>query len=89
MIISQTTAMNVRKNFGDILNTVQYQHNPIVITKGGKKVAAVVDIELFERIHAMREEFERLSKELQTGFQHLKSEEVESLVNEAVKKVRA
>jgi prevent-host-death family protein len=36
----------------------------IVITKGGKPVAAVVDIALYERIRRMRKDFDRMLDEL-------------------------
>ena len=44
-MIKESTAMTVRQNLGELLNEVQYRRSRILITKAGKPVAALVDIE--------------------------------------------
>ena len=56
-MIRETTAMKVRQNLGELLNEVQYRKGRFVITKAGKPVAAIVDIDLFERIRRLDDEF--------------------------------
>ena len=56
-MIRKSTAVAARQNFGDLLNQVQYRSDSVLITKDGKPVAALVDVELFERIRRMREDF--------------------------------
>ena len=56
-VIRKSTAVAARQNFGDLLNQVQYRNDSVLITKDGKPVAALVDVELFERIRRMREDF--------------------------------
>ncbi|MGH8706241.1 MAG: type II toxin-antitoxin system Phd/YefM family antitoxin [Burkholderiales bacterium] len=80
--------MTVRQNLGDLLNEVQYRHGRIVITKGGKPVAALIDIGLFERLRKLDEEFELLSGELARAFSGLGPKKTAALVDEAVKAVR-
>jgi prevent-host-death family protein len=84
-MIREATAMIVRQNLGEILNEVQYRHDSVLITKGGKPVAALVDIGLFEKIRLMRTEFERMSSELATAYADVDQATAEAEVAEAVK----
>lgn len=68
-MIQTATAMTARQNLGELLAGVQYRHDTVLITKAGKAVAALVDIELFERIRRMKEFFEQLSQELALAYQ--------------------
>jgi len=63
-MIREATAMKVRQNLGELLNEVKYRHDTVVITKGGAPVAALVDINLFERIRLVEAEFDRLAADL-------------------------
>ena len=60
-MIRKSTAVAARQNFGDLLNQVQYRSDSVLITKDGKPVAALVDVDLFERIRRLREDFLRLT----------------------------
>ena len=89
-MLREATAMNVRQNLGELLNSVQYRHDNIVITKAGKPVAALVDIATFERMRRKNDgEFERLWAEFSKGFEDLSEEEAQDLANEAVREARA
>ncbi len=89
-MLREATAMNVRQNLGELLNSVQYRHDNIVITKAGKPVAALVDIATFERMRRKNDgEFERLWAEFSKGFDDLSEEEAQDLANEAVREARA
>ncbi len=68
-MIKEATAMSVRQNLGELLNGIQYGHDQIVITKGGKPVAAMVDAALFQKICLMKREFARLTDELAVAYQ--------------------
>lgn len=86
----EATAMTVRQNLGELLNEVQYKHDSIVITKAGKPVAAMVDIETYQRIKRRDSgDFERLWVEFSKGFADLTDEQAQELANEAVKEARA
>jgi prevent-host-death family protein len=80
--------MTVRQNLGELLNEVQYRRDRILITKAGKPVAALVDIETFERLRKLDEEFERLRTELARAFDNLPETEGVKLVDEAVRATR-
>jgi len=57
-------AVAARQNFSDLLNQVQYRNDSVVITRDGKPVAALVDVDLFERIRCLREDFQQLTDTL-------------------------
>ncbi len=87
-MIREAPAMTVRKNLGDLLNEVQYRKGRIVITKGGKPVAALIDVALFERLRKLDEEFEQLSGALAKAFAGIGPAKGTALVDEAVKAAR-
>ncbi|MBI4827493.1 MAG: type II toxin-antitoxin system Phd/YefM family antitoxin [Nitrospinae bacterium] len=68
-MIRKATAMTVRQNLGELLNEVQYRRDSVLVTKGGKPVAALIDIDLFDRIRAMRGAFDRLMAELAAAYE--------------------
>lgn len=88
-MIKEATAMTVRQNLGELLNEIQYRHDQVVITKGGKPVAAMVDVALFEKIRLMRDEFHRLTAELAAAYQGETQDTVEADVAEAIKAARS
>ena len=80
--------MTVRQHLGDLLNEVRYRRGRIVITKAGKPVAALVDIETFERLRKSDEEFEHLRAEIAAAFADFTGDEIGALVDEAVEAAR-
>ncbi len=39
------TTADARKNFADIVNTVAYGNEPVILTRRGQKIAALISIE--------------------------------------------
>lgn len=76
--------MTVRQNLGELLNEVQYKRDQVIITKAGKRVAALIDISLFERLRGMDKAFEHMTGQLQQAFKGLLESEVDSLLDEAI-----
>jgi prevent-host-death family protein len=85
-MLIEATAMKVRQNFGELINQVQYRHASIEITKSSKPVAALISIELFDRIKLMKKEFDRLTTKLQSSLIDENSKDFEKVINEAVRK---
>ena len=88
-MIREAPAMTVRQNLGELLTEVQYRHGKVLITKAGKPVAALVDIAMFTRLRKLDEEFDRMRADLAQAFAGMTEKAVETLVDEAVKDVRA
>ena len=87
-MIREATAMTVRQHLGELLNEVRYRRGRIVITKAGRPVAALVDIETFDRLRKADEEFEQFRTELSEAFSSYAEGEVGTLVDEAVEAAR-
>jgi len=87
-MLHKATAMTVRQNLGALLNEVQYRHSRVMITKAGKPVAALVEIELFERIRKLDEEFDRMADGLAAAFAGTAEDEGTALLDEAVAAAR-
>lgn len=87
-MIREAPAMTVRQNLGDLLNEVQYRKGRIVITKGGKRVAALIDIALFDRLRQLEAGFEDLSSGLAKAFAGVEPAKGAALVDEAVRATR-
>lgn len=87
-MIKEATAMTVRQNLGELLNGIQYGHDQVVITKGGKPVAAMVDTALFDKIRLMKKEFNRLTDELAIAYQGVDESIAQQEIDAAIKQVR-
>ena len=87
-MIREAPAMTVRQNLGELLNEIQYRGDSVVITKSGKPVAALIDIELFERLRNLDEEYTRFRGEFVQAFSNVPPEDGMSLIDEVVQAVR-
>lgn len=87
-MIKEATAMMVRQNLGELLNSIQYGHDQVVITKGGKPVAAMVDADLFQKICLLKQEFNRVTDELAAAYAGVDQEVAEKEIAAAVRAVR-
>ena len=64
----EINAVDFRRNLGQMLNRVQYRKDSIVIKRDGKPVAVLVDVELFEQIRRMRDQFDTLSNPIAAAY---------------------
>ncbi len=63
-MINEVNAVAFRQNLDEMLNQVQYRHDAILIKKDGKPLAALVDVQLFERICRFKDRFDSLSQQV-------------------------
>lgn len=87
-MLREAPAMTVRQRLGELLNEVQYRGDSILVTKAGKPVAAIIDIELFNRLRLLDAEFDRLAGQLRAAYQGESPEVVAAEVDEALASVR-
>lgn len=85
-MIREITAMDARKNFGELLNEVKYRHDSVLIKKAGKPIAALIDVDLFEKIRVLKYQFDSLTHELGRTYEGIAIEDAENEVKEAIKK---
>jgi prevent-host-death family protein len=64
-MIREISAMEARKNFGELLNEVRYLHDNIIIKKAGKPIAVLIDMALFEKLTKLQSQLESLTPELE------------------------
>lgn len=83
-MIREASAMTIRQNLGELLNEIQYRQDQVLITKGGKPVAAMVDVALFDKIRLMRDEFDKLTLELAKAYQGESPETAEREIAQAI-----
>ena len=69
---------DARKHFADIVNKVAYGNEPIVLTRRGQEVAALVSIEEFELLQQIEDhiDIEDAKKALEDSGANISSEEV-------------
>jgi prevent-host-death family protein len=84
----EATAMTVRQNLGELLNEVQYKHDEVVITKAGKPVAVLIDLELYKGLKRDSDDFDRLWAKFSTPFEGMTEDQVMDEVTALVKDVR-
>lgn len=87
-MIRESSSQQLRQHLGEVLTGVQRSGSPCIITRGGKPVAALVDIEQFERMQRLDAEFERGCSELSAAFSNLSEQEGCGLIDEAVQQAR-
>ena len=88
-MITETTAVALRQNLGEILNQVQLRRDSVVITKDGKPVAALIDAQLFERIRQMQDRFDELSAQIAAAYANVPEEEGMAEIKRITAEVRA
>lgn len=87
-MLREAPAMTVRQRLGELLNEVQYRGDSILVTKAGKPVAAIIDIELFNRLRLLDGGFDRLAGQLRAAYQGESPKVVAAEVDEAFVSVR-
>src|SRR5262245_57106094 len=87
-MITQTSAVNLRQNLGEILSQVQFRHDSVVINKDGKPVAVLIDARFFERIRRMQDHFDALCQRVEAGFAPVPESTGLSEIETAIKRER-
>jgi len=83
-MIREMSLGDVRKNFGDIINEVRYRHDSVLLQKNGKSIAALVDIELFDKLKSLKAQFSNLTNELAHTYDNVSLNEAEDEIQEAL-----
>ena len=82
------SAQEARAKFSEILGRVQFGKETVIVEKQRKPVAAVIDIDLYERWMAEREGHFEVFDEARSKNRDKSPEEVEKDIREAVSGVR-
>jgi prevent-host-death family protein len=87
-VIKEVGAVTLRQNLGEMLNQVQYRNDSIVINKGGKPVAALIDAGLFARIRRLRDRFDELTARVAAAYADILEAQGSAEIDAAVERIR-
>jgi prevent-host-death family protein len=85
---TSVSTMELRSKLGEVLDRTLYRKEAFVVERKGRPLAAIVPMEQYEQMRMREERFDRNLARVRECFADLSSEEVEQLVDEAVKAVR-
>ena len=88
MITKTMTAKEARDNFSELLGSVYYTNNPVIVERKGKPFAVVISPEQFEVLKGEQEKAWKVIEEIQARNAHLSEEEVMADVTRVVEEVR-
>lgn len=81
------TAMEARRKFGEMLEDVR-RGDEVVIERAGKVMGIMIPLERYQVIERRREEFWKTVEEMRESFKDLPPDEIDRMVDEAVREVR-
>jgi len=88
-MIVRMGAKEARSKFADLLGSVHYGQQVVIVERSGRPMVAVIPVEMYERLMAEREaRFEVLDR-IRDRLPELPPEEVEKDVAEVIAAVRA
>lgn len=83
------SAREARDNFSDLLGTVYYAKEPVIVERKGKPVAVIISPEQFERFEQLsRDRYAAIIEEIWKRNEDKDPEEVYRHVTEVVEEVR-
>jgi prevent-host-death family protein len=83
------TIEDARKKLGDLVDGARLRGNQYIISKKGKPAAALVPLEILQRHEESKKSLLRLIEEVHEKNKGKKTEEIESIIDEAVKWARS
>jgi prevent-host-death family protein len=87
-MLKTISAMKVRQSLGQVMNEVALRGDDYIVERAGKPLVAIIPMEKYERLQKDREAAIHALDGIWQKMEGTGSEEVESLVNEAVRKTR-
>jgi len=89
MLTRRVSAKEARSNFSDLLGSVYYGGDPVIVEKKGRPFTVLISPEDFERFQQVaKEQFFETAREIQQANQDADPQEVLRDVTEAVVAVR-
>lgn len=83
------SAVNARKNFGQVLNEAALRGDDFIIERAGKPMAAIVSMEKYEIMCLARENARAAADIIKSKMQGADPAATESLIAEAIAAIRA
>ena len=83
------TAMDARKNFGQILNEAALRGDDFIVERAGKAMVAIVSMEKYEIMRQNREEARKASDIIKGKMKDADITTTDALISEAISDIRA
>jgi prevent-host-death family protein len=83
------SAKDARSKFSDLLGTVNYGGEEVIVERSGRPVAAVIPVPVYERLVAERQTRFEVIERVRSRVPETSLEAIETDVREAVAKVRS
>ena len=83
------SAKDARSKFSDLLGTVNYGGEEVIVERSGRPVAAVIPVPVYERLVAERQTRFEVIERVRSQVPETSLEAIETDVREAVAKVRS
>jgi len=83
------SAKDARSKFSDLLGTVNYGGEEVIVERSGRPVAAVIPVPVYERLVAERQTRFEVIERIRSRLPKTSLEEIETDVRDAVAKVRS
>lgn len=83
------SAKDARSKFSDLLGTVNYGGEEVIVERSGRPVAAVIPVPVYERLVAERQTRFEVMERIRSRVPKASLEEIETDVRQAVAKVRS
>jgi prevent-host-death family protein len=83
------SALEARKRLGEILESVYYRGDEIVIERAGKPIAVVIPSSRYEAFQRQRKAFLDMIEELHERSKTAEEREIEREIEQAIREVRA
>ncbi len=83
------SAKDARSKFSDLLGTVNYGGEEVIVERSGRPVAAVIPVPVYERLVAERQTRFEVIERIRSRVPKTSLEAIETDVREAVAKVRS
>jgi prevent-host-death family protein len=85
----KVSAVEARKRLGEILESVYYRGDEVIIERAGRPMAAVIPAERYEAMERSRERLFELIEKAQERNKDVPYEEIQREVELAIREVRA
>jgi prevent-host-death family protein len=89
IMAKRMSAKDARSKFSDLLGTVNYGGEEVIVERSGRPVAAVIPVPVYERLVAERQTRFEVIERVRSRVPKASLEEIETDVRQAVAKVRS
>lgn len=85
----RVSANTARQHLGELLNSVYYQQDEVIIERQGRPMGVIIPVDRYEALQRSRQALSEAIDRLQAANAHIPTEEIEAEVAGAVQEVRA